>query len=323
MSSSVRLLSRLSRISSAGERCSRVVAGGSPSCIRLLYSKMRSMTSCFPNNIRKNRDQELAPDRQANPLNEPLCTHSPSCSRHCLKRVARSWGQGWPGACEGPPGGLGLDAGEDGATLERPGAAAAIGISALRQAQGTLLALRQAQGTLLALRQAQGTVARPSTSSGHRALLALRQAQGTGLCCPSTSSGHRVCSPFDKLRASCSPFDKLRAQGFARPSTSSGHIAIDCPSTGSGHIAIDCPSTSSGHMIDCPSTGSGHSCVGSPFDRLRAQCVAGPSTGSGRSRAIGCALRQAQGTFRQAQGAHSNQDHPITLTQAARRQDPG
>jgi hypothetical protein len=35
------------------------------------------MTSCFLNNTRKNRDQELTPDRQANPLNEPLCTHSP------------------------------------------------------------------------------------------------------------------------------------------------------------------------------------------------------------------------------------------------------
>src|SRR6476469_3198549 len=120
--SSVRLSLSLSRISSAGERWSRAVAGESPSCMLPLYSKMCSMTSRFPNNTKKNRDQELAPDRQANPLNDPLCTHFPSCSRYCLQRVARSWSQGWPGACEGPPGGLGLDAGADGATLSKPGA---------------------------------------------------------------------------------------------------------------------------------------------------------------------------------------------------------
>ena len=116
----------------------------------------------FSQQNKEKQRSKSAPDRsKPTHLTKPLHTHSPSCSRHCLKRVARSWGQGWPGACEGPPGGLGLDAGEDGATLSKPGAGAAIGISALRQAQGTWLlsALRQAQGTWLlsALRQAQGT----------------------------------------------------------------------------------------------------------------------------------------------------------------------
>ena len=119
---SARLFSKVSRASSSRLRGSRVVAVESPSCMSLLYSKMCSTTSCFPNKIRKNRDQNPHPTAQANPLTKPLHTHSPSCSRHCLQRAARSWGQGWPGACEGPPGGLGLDAGEDGATLSKPGA---------------------------------------------------------------------------------------------------------------------------------------------------------------------------------------------------------
>jgi len=86
---------------------SRVVAVGSPSSILLFYSKMCSTTSCFPNNITKNRIKTGT--RQPNqPLPEPLHTHSPSCSRYCLKRVARSWVKAGPEPAKGHPQGLAL-----------------------------------------------------------------------------------------------------------------------------------------------------------------------------------------------------------------------
>ena len=164
----------------------------------------------FSQQYKEKRDQELAPDRQANPLNEPLCTHSPSCSRHCLKRAARSWGQGWPGACEGPPGGLGLDASEDGATLEKPGAGAADRYQCPSTSSG------------------HRAIDCPSTSSGHidklgHLLCALRQAQGT-----------LVSVPFDKLRAQAlialrqaqGTFDKLRARFKPRSSPSRSTPAV-------------------------------------------------------------------------------------------------
>ena len=50
---------------------SRVVAVGSPSSMPLLYSKMCSMTSCFPNKIRENRDQNRHLTAQANPSPNP------------------------------------------------------------------------------------------------------------------------------------------------------------------------------------------------------------------------------------------------------------
>jgi len=55
-------------------------------------------------------------------MTNPLHIHSPPAPGIAFDCVARSWGRGWPGACEGPPGGLGLDPSEDDATLEKPGA---------------------------------------------------------------------------------------------------------------------------------------------------------------------------------------------------------
>ena len=91
-----------------------------------------------------------APDSPTNPQLNPLHIHSPPAPGMAFDCVARSWGRGWPGACEGPPGGLGLDASEDGARLssreqevadqyQRPSTGSGrIGISALRQAQGAV-----------------------------------------------------------------------------------------------------------------------------------------------------------------------------------------
>src|SRR6476646_4494381 len=106
--SSVKLLLRLSRISSAGERCWRVVAGGSPSCMLLLYSKMRSMTSCFPNKITQNKDQNLHPIVQANPSPNPLHTHSPPAPGIALNASPGAGVKAGPEPAKGHPEGLAL-----------------------------------------------------------------------------------------------------------------------------------------------------------------------------------------------------------------------
>ena len=175
----MRLLLRLSRISSAGERCSRVVAGGSPSSIRLLYSKMRSMTSCFPNNIRK-KEIKTGTRPPSQPTPNPSTPIPPPAPGTAFASPGAGVKAG-PERAKGHPEGLALTPARTAPHFEKPGAAAAIGISAaLRQAQGTGLCspfdkLRAHCSPFDKLR-AQG-FARPSTGSGHIAR-------------PSTGSGH-------------------------------------------------------------------------------------------------------------------------------------
>ena len=66
--SSVRLLLRLSRISSAGERCSRVVAGESPSCMRPIVFEDAFDDKLFSQqNKEKQRSRTCARPPKANP----------------------------------------------------------------------------------------------------------------------------------------------------------------------------------------------------------------------------------------------------------------
>ena len=127
-----------------------------------------------------------------------------------------------------------------------------------------------APGTALNASPGAGVKAGPERAKGHPEGLALTPARTAPHSRGREQQQPSVSVPFDKLRAHCSPFDKLRAQGFARPSTSSGHRAL---------LALR------------QAQGTG---LCSPFDKLRAQGFARPSTSSGHRALL--ALRQAQGT---------------------------
>ena len=109
----------LSRTTSSRPRSLRCSAG-SPSSIHLFYSNMCSMTSGFPNKIRKSK-----PKACAQPLTQSRTDSSPTFPgpfalgpRTCFRALPKSASPG-AGVKAGrrPPVGLGLDASEDDATL--------------------------------------------------------------------------------------------------------------------------------------------------------------------------------------------------------------
>ena len=98
--------------------CAGLVVG--PEFQHLFYSKICSITTCFPTKIGKVRPSNLRPTGSAIPdppqHSRPFDLESPTCSGGCLIGVVRSGVK----AGRRPPVGLGVDAGGPDATFPKP-----------------------------------------------------------------------------------------------------------------------------------------------------------------------------------------------------------